>query len=113
MRNLSHFMCSAIILASVGLTFVINTAAAQAIPVVSATNAIAGEGDGFCLFHLTLNSPTNQPVSVFYYTFNGSATSISDFDGTIGGIETARFARPGKQSRPYVFLSEMTQRWKL
>ena len=62
--------------------------AMQAIPVISVSNAVAGEKDGYMDFVLSLSGPSTQTISVGYETISGTA-GFYDYTGISGTLAFA------------------------
>ena len=63
---------------------------------VSVDDIVVGEKDGFAEFVVRLNAPSAAPVSINYFTENGSAVANSDYIGI--GTNTLIFA-PGEMAK--------------
>jgi hypothetical protein len=59
-----------------------NDQAPVAAPTISADDTTANEGDGTAEFTVRLSAPSNQTVSLWYETHDGSASELSDYAGT-------------------------------
>ena len=59
-----------------------------AAPVISVSNSVVGEGDGYVEFVVSLNAPGNSPVTVHYSTGSETA-SYNDFESTSGNLTFA------------------------
>jgi Ca2+-binding RTX toxin-like protein len=69
-----------------------------ALPLITVSDAIAGESDGNLVFVVTLDAPSAQTVSVSYNNSNATATSGSDYLAQAG---TLTFS-PGQTSQTIV-----------
>jgi hypothetical protein len=56
---------------------------------VSVDDIVVGEKDGFAEFMVRLNAPSATPVSVNYFTTNGTAVNVSDYTGVSGTLTFA------------------------
>ncbi len=72
-----------------------NDAAPVSAPLITVSDAVAGEGDGMLQFVVTLNAPSNQVVSVSYNNSNQTAANGSDYLATSGTLVFA----PGQTSQ--------------
>ena len=66
--------------------------AAVALPVISASNVVVSESDGYAEFVVRLSAPSTQAVSVFYNPFDGSAQAAFSCDYSDTGPQLLTFA---------------------
>jgi Ca2+-binding RTX toxin-like protein len=66
-----------------------NDATPVASPLISVSDAIAGESDGVLLFVVSLSAPSNQTVSVSYSNSNLTAANGSDYQARSGTLTFA------------------------
>lgn len=66
-------------------TIVHNDLPAVALPTISVSNPVVGEGDGYVDFVVSLNAPGSSQISVAYSTIN-TTTNYSDFPSASGTL---------------------------